>query len=257
MLLLTVDWDWFWNEPADIDWGHREGGPFFENLIWSVRSVGAGMSGISLREVMSKDVDPRPDGFWEKLVKLGFDLQSAKLTISDSHMYAAQAFAPVLGALSVGSRRIVNIDAHHDLGYGSPKIRKMWDEGKVEAGGWLGFLIRVMGCSADIVYPSWKGLRERIPRTKEARRAEVRVFGQGDPVPGGSVLALHVARSPAWSPPWGDDGFRSFVKEAESMTGWKAEVLGDSDPRKVRRFSEPVVDSSILKNLENLHGQGA
>lgn len=254
-VLLSIDYDFFWREEASWDFGHSESGGFMEEIIWSIRTSGFPPE-ISLQTEMEKGVSPGPEQFWGCLEKMGFDLSGAHLTASNSHAYAAKAFLSIDPIGEVG--RIVNFDAHHDLGYPKPfskdfsNVRKMWRKGTVEAGSWLGLLMVLHGYSVDIVYPTWKGIQETKPSFKETRKAKLHVF-DGSVVEGGRVVGLHIAKSPGWSPPWGDDRFISFVHKAERLTGNKVKIMGEN-PLKVRSFS---MDNDIARAFGMLSKRSA
>jgi hypothetical protein len=236
MILLTVDYDFFWREDPIWDFGHREGGAFWDTIIWQIRMAGGNMTGFDLKTEMEKGVDPKPEVFWSFIQGMGFDLKGAKLTVSNSHVHAAEAF---IDYVNVG-KRIVNFDAHHDIAYPQPfskdykHVRKLWSKGSCEAGSWLGLMLHVFDFDADVVYPSWKGMFDGKPRIREAKNVNFHVFGNGSSVNGGDVLALHIAKSPVWSPPWGDQRFISFVREAEKLTDREVQILGNSDPLIIR-----------------------
>jgi hypothetical protein len=238
MILLTIDWDFFWREDPSWDFGHRESGPFWDTTIWQVRAVGGSMTGFDLRAEMEKGIDPKPEDFWKLIQNAGFNLKDAELTVSDSHMHAAEAFIGHINECD----RIVNFDAHHDIAYPQPfckdykYVRGLWKKGMAEAGSWLGLLLHVFDFNTDIVYPSWKGMLDGKPRIREARNVNFHVFGNGSQISGGDVLALHIAKSPCWSPPWGDERFVSFVREAEKLTEREIKTLGNSDPLKIREL---------------------
>jgi len=225
----------FWREDPLWDFGHREAGPFWDTTIWQIRMIG-GMTGFDLKAEMSKGVNPEPEQFWKVIQSLGFDLSNAELTISDSHVHAAEAFIDHIHDCD----RIVNFDAHHDIAYPQPfskdykYVRKLWTRGMCEAGSWLGLLLHVFDFETDIVYPSWKGMLDGKPRIREAKNVKCHVLSDDSKISGGDVLALHIAKSPGWSPPWGDERFVSFVHEAEKLTKCEAKMLGDSNPLDLR-----------------------
>ena len=146
---------------------------------------------------------------------------NCQLTVSDSHMHAAPAF------FSLPNCRIVNFDAHHDLGYRDVvEMRRRWKSKTCQCEDWLWFLLKLFqGMEAVQIYPSWKDPELDWPDEPHWRGTALakRVWAQSYSPEllqalAGNVIAVHIARSSAWVPPWHDhvvadliEGFAEIV----------------------------------------------
>ncbi len=237
-VFLSVDFDFFSRECLEWDFGHREDGPFFEEMIWKMREVGFKASGIDLRKETSLEFsNPKPHDFWNKLVKMGFDFSHAFVFTGNSHAFAAASLCQFLNGKPA---RLINFDAHHDLGYHKTLSRKMWKQNQIEAGSWLGGLLTKLNkLSAEIVYPGWKGLNELKytdpvfgSKKSEKSRVKFSIFDESKIEPG-LVKAIYIAKSPCWVPPWHDEEFINFVESIEEKC-LNLNIVKDDNPMKVR-----------------------
>jgi hypothetical protein len=208
-IALSIDFDFFSYEDPLWDWGHSEAPLFQEELVWTFRILGGTSVGIDfVKETSLEKADVHPLKVFETLQDLGWTIdEDCKLTISDSHVYAAPAF------LSLPDCRIVNLDAHHDLGYlDTKKMKSCWKSQRCRCDDWLWFLLKVNPqFEAVQVYPSWKDHTYDWPDdphwvgTSIEKRVCLAQYSQEMmKALAGNVVAIHIARSSAWVPPWHD-----------------------------------------------------
>lgn len=195
--LLSVDWDFFF--PTDrssqlYDWGHSEKMPFLMGPVWVSRAAGFLQQGMAL---------PRCHG-WERFWERFRFQRGAVLYYAESHAQAIH-----LLVRSRVSGRVVNFDAHHDLGYGPNGIKGLLVSGRADCANWLAAYSILLGNQADVVLPPWQGETELndVPRRQgvSARIDD----GSNVQVPFGTIM---VARSGSWTPSWCDDDFQTFIE---------------------------------------------
>ena len=195
MHVLSVDWDFFFCDTAQFDWGHRES-TFFAEAIWGLR---AGMrslfTGESAIEIMQPDKG-RLRGFWKRFAHW---LPPRLLIVCESHL----SLLEFLRANNLANSTIWNFDAHHDLGY------EMQED---NCGNWA-LKAFEEGLLSDyrLVYPEW---RKALPERKE-----------GVPVPTGLKVDVmykiprieffdfvFICRSGSWTPTWSDAAWQRFIR---------------------------------------------
>jgi hypothetical protein len=227
---ISVDWDFFPRmdlgkkytlnrgdgKTAEVsgafvfDWGHGES-PFLINSIWGVRAGQWKTWGLDIeKEVALHDVSTTD--FAEALLARYED--PGPLYVAESHMYAYEV---VRAAYAPGERvRVVNFDAHHDLGYGPDAATAT----HYDCGSWLLTAMR-MGYVDEvlIVYPDWKGTDEYEPhefRKPWEDRIEVTTWSKwlaSSPDYLGETAGMFACRSGAWTPPWLDSEFEQLIDE--------------------------------------------
>ena len=133
MILLSIDWDYFFPDLFDFDWGHNEDNPIMFEIIWSAR---AGNHSIT-KNKRAIDLRPRPEfkTFWD-----AFNLDTVySLTIVESHKDIAHALINVEDFCGSSGLKfcVYNFDQHHDMYDGSEFNCGTWaghylDKGKVQ-----------------------------------------------------------------------------------------------------------------------------
>ena len=231
-IFLSIDMDFFSYEDPWWDFAHGEG---LHPDLWAVRMISTSMSGMDLLSETSLDkADFHPLKTWQILREAGWHLSpDCQVTVSDSHMHAFVA------GNQLGNVRIVNFDAHHDLGYASRQVmRKRWKSGRIQCEDWLWFLLRLnVRMDAVTIFPSWKPggdwpERPHWDKTSVGRRAWGTMYSQDVlEALAGDVVGIHIARSGAWLPPWHDPVLPAML---EGIGGYN--VLGDTDPTVPRDF---------------------
>lgn len=253
-ILLTVDWDYFVREDPTWDLGHIET-PFFADFMWVARAASFAAVGMDLREEMNpyKWGTPPPYSFWKVLQERGFDFSNVKtFVVSDSHLAAGVYFLDPGPA--VRNTKVVSFDAHHDCGYNKTA------PGIMTCDNWLKrVLLYNHGLKAKVVFPPWKGMRDwnwqSLPK-KIVQRVKPVVYGHPDDLAeGGVVEKVVLSRSSAWTPPFYDNDFIEFVKDAEHRFKQTPTIMRDDmykfdggvtgmkgDPMVPRRFDAAEYD---------------
>lgn len=245
--VLSIDWD-FWarqgTDPFQWDWGFKEA-PFFREHIWTIRALGFAAQGIDIRDEMSLSYsNVQPLDFVPMLQRAGYTFSAGvPVVVSDSHLFG-------FFSAREGNHHLVQFDAHHDLGYSSPRDQKrMLDSGKLECGSWLyTALHRNKNLTVTQLYPSWKGLFEierTSPTMKRSKRVKFDVFDEKTAAKEARhVCRVHIARSSAWSPPWLDAKFLQFVESFDSVDGTTVVPFEEDEhvnPLKLREFDYDYV----------------
>ena len=257
-ILLSVDWDFFFPEHPEWDFSHSEGfHPALEDALWHSRASGMLHVGKDLRELTAAHSSIAPEQFWNELEALGYDLSGARIAVAESHKAAAQFFLTT--GLPLGTK-ILHVDAHHDLGYGSAKeLRDYVKKCRVEAGNWLGVLLSMFPhVLADVVWPQWKThVEDDFARAPISKKVRSRVTSSVWPAPsctGGKVTDVFVCRSGAWVPPWHDTAFDTFIEDLSKHTASEATLV---ESVRERAFSMDAVekDARILRAFHNKLGR--
>jgi hypothetical protein len=228
-IALSIDFDFFVFEDPKWDFGHRESPLFMESMMWCVRVISMMMAtGINLVDETSLSrADFHPSNLFHVLKDVGFNFDKiAQFTISDSHTLAYTAFQ----RLPYGTR-IINLDAHHDLGYLEAKLmRQKHKKGYVYCDDWLYNLLRQRpDLELNQVYPNWKGMMELEGHNRHWERSRIKKqvkfnkyskeFMSGI---SGEVTSIHICKSSAWVPAWHDNEFTNMVQCVESELDTKA-----------------------------------
>jgi len=227
--MISIDWDFFiphgmfresialpaLNDTAPglfiYDWQMSEARhPGLEDAVWRTRATNFKRWGLDIVE------ETRPtlsvDDF---MTELSIKLDDAVLPAwkADSHAWAAvvaRDFHEHFGPL-----RVVNFDAHHDLGYDN------LDPEKLACDNWA-LLGLENGHIQDytLVYPDWLGKAEwegvKRPHLKKfSKRIHVQTWSEW--VMTSTMLddpqVAFLCRSSSWTPPWLDPGFENLGEE--------------------------------------------
>jgi len=215
--VLSIDWDYFVEENPLLDWGHREEHLFLE-MMWQVRST---------RLILDAENEPAviPVDLAEVVPFRGSESMIMRLPCiaGDYQIAVAESHLAILQLLKGQSNiHIVNIDAHHDLGYGiyDPYYFAMREPC---CGSWGHFLLtedRVKSWTQ--IYPAW---RRKYPEqtkkkgtfpewTKKKLGAAFKVSTQEplEVVSWRSVDYVFLCRSGCWVPPNYDQRFNQFCR---------------------------------------------
>lgn len=204
MRLLSLDWDYFVPsiDLEFIEWGTRRvpyalpTGEYFSDdmldALWDSRAAALLRHRIPLPGTSGEE-----ERFWERF----HIAPGASLYYADSHAQAVHA------ALRMGITEVWNYDAHHDCGY-EGALDDVDRLGWVGCANWMCYY-SLRGAGLHVRYPSWRvggAVREPAPLCPVDRAIE------GDPTC--SFDLLFVARSSAWTPPWLDRTFMTFLDAA-------------------------------------------
>lgn len=206
--VLSIDFDYFFEEHPTDEWGHREA-PVFIRTIWPIRA--ANLYRVGIDPVKDRGLFEPPVNLFDQMDALKWSFaRKPKVAVAESHGSAFHEFEYDTDL------HIVNVDAHHDLFYGLPgKVPSCQD--------WLWHLVQAPGrvCKITIVYPKWR--RDANHNGDAPPDESLEIFNlRGVPVE--IVYGIKnaprdlkferafIARSGAWVPPWLDDDFDLFVK---------------------------------------------
>jgi hypothetical protein len=256
-ILLSIDLDFFSYEDPWWDWGHSES--LCPEVLWAIRMISTRQSGIDLlHETRLERADFHPLKTIEVIREAGWQVSDhCQLAVSDSHMYAFDTFR------SLSKVRIVNIDAHHDLGYGDrSEMKRRWKNKRLQCEDWLWFSLR-MNPRADavVVYPSWKpegdwGSDPHWAKSSVGKRVWGTTYSpEVMRELAGEVVGIHIARSGAWLPPWHDPVLPAMVWEMVGSTPIKLDdihILGDVDPMKPRDFDIEAYNQFEVKREKRI-----
>lgn len=206
MRLLSVDWDYFFENPSDdmsdpqnllYDWGHSENwSSAMLATFWTHRAGAFMRSGVPLPHV-----NDEWRTFWDRFRFA----KGATLYLADSHMYAADdpLYTPMM-------QEIWNFDAHHDCGYGENSVQRVLDRYGVDCGDWM-VAYGMHGVRLKVRYPRWRTLAFKRETGKHIEIEVSRRFDNGKPMKHRLFHNIFLCRSGAWTPPWDDDRFEAFI----------------------------------------------
>jgi len=201
---VSVDWDFFFPNINQWDYGHKEN-PFFINQIWQLR---ASSPSNPIEKIVPRESYRR---FWNRLEKLG--LKPPICFVTESHTFNFD-----LVMLEEGLDVLLVFDQHVDAYDKHPE--------HVTCENWLlQSLRRAPQLRAYVVLPThqWdddKANGPEIPEDVSDRLTLVKdphFEGLAQEFRGANVLASYICRSGAWTPPWSDDQFMDFLSGVEWM----------------------------------------
>ncbi len=244
--VLSIDWDFFFNNIEEFDWGHNEENAIFYEWVWQTRAFNRGMlTGKIAGDYIRPNI---PDNFWQQIVQN----VPKHLCICDSHS-EMDRFLSYIG----GKHRVVNFDMHHDFGYRTSNA-------KLDCGNWaLMGMMKGRISEYNLIYPEW---RKGSPETEEHLtldrflEKEVKIFY------GPSAYkefpeqfdAIFICRSSCWCPSWADKDFINFVQYWKKYkTLWRNKLCAEWTIRE-RKFDFELakkMDLEAQKVLEQFRRQ--
>ena len=225
--ILSVDWDYFFPNTMDFDWGHRET-VFFNEAIWSLRAGAVGiLSGKAALDVM------RPSGhqhFWDSFG-------------SPNHLIVAESHLSLLMAMrqqDVKDTVVWNVDAHHDLGYGMKEencgnwAKVAFEEGRI--------------AEYNLVYPKWR-LREpeneKPPTAPDGLPFEY-FYGVPEIT---DIDVIFICRSGSWTPTWCDAAWLKFIGHFKQWQWiWNSKQYAEMA---LKRRSPNMIEAKRIKSEQN------
>lgn len=245
--ILSIDWDYFVEEDPKLDYGHEEVG-FFLNHIWSTRRLWAKLdeNGNVVTDANGQIVHVVRD--LKELLPFRGDLSMITNlpclgSANGYHLAWGESHQAILQMLEGkgDNLEIVNIDAHHDLGYRG----KAFDFAvrQPDCGSWGEYLIaKNRVASWKQVYPKWRikfpeGHSETLRRTKKKLGDKFTVTTElpAKAVPWRKVDYVFVCRSGCWTPPVYDDRFN-----------WLLQSLGAESAMEVRKLEEITMKNGTI-----------
>jgi hypothetical protein len=238
MRVLSIDWDYFVEEDPMLDWGHRESQLFLE-VIWSTRRTKHRFSKDG-NSVVVEPVDLTKlvpfRGSEAFLMALAFRWPVYQIAVAESHLAILQDLE------NEDNIEIINIDAHHDIFYGTPPEKRE----HVNCGDWGSWLItngRIK--SWRQVYPAWRKMPhygEEFPRKFARQNCRVSVE-YGEPrITWKNVDLVFLCRSGCWAPPEYDERFNRLCLAMGAEKGLPV--------RKIEGTIEKPFEMSALAGLE-------
>lgn len=211
MRVLSIDWDYFFEENPMLDYGHKEE-VLFLDVLWRIRRSRALVDRngkIQERQIvdLTKEIPQRVDPFM--IVGAAFNAKPRTIAVAESHAAIVKLLK------NADDVELINVDAHHDLHYGEVgRLPK-----KFNCGNWGSALIEAGKVTRwTQVYPTW---RRNYPeddngvftwaRKQLGSRFHVLYDDAFTFTPRSSDL-LFLCRSGCWIPPEYDKKFTSVCK---------------------------------------------
>lgn len=195
--LLSIDWDYF------IPVYERWSGSYLENkrnimMIWYKRYFENKRHGIDIENSIREGKELKT---FLKLIKKYFTFsKNVKMYVSDSHKFSYYI------TKDNKCSRVINFDAHSDLGYGGLKSLDF----ELNCANWLGKLLKnKIVQDVNIVYSPYT--HETSEEFSEINKTFNVKYPGIDYLPEIKIDAIHVCRSGSWTPPWLDNKFYKFI----------------------------------------------
>jgi hypothetical protein len=196
--------DWQMSETRD---------PIMDEMIWQGRAASFERWGLDIRALTAPPISVQ-DFVTEISIRLNDALPS--LYRGDSHGWAAilaRDYSKEYGPLDV-----VNLDAHHDLGYMTGIVKENKKTGAIHCDDWaLIGLAQGWIKNYTLVYPDWLGMQEYADRKLTGARSykdriSVTTWSEWKAEIDNPVVT-YFCRSSSWVPPWYDPGFQELHEE--------------------------------------------
>lgn len=184
MNVLSIDWDYFFPDSLNYDWGANEESFLMYEFIWSIRYNAINLISKEVAHESYVVNNERLKEFKKQKWK------AKKSVIVDSH----KDIFSVLDKDSI----VWNFDAHHDAGYHKKEV--------LDCGNWVE-RGRVKGVIKEynLVYPPW---RKKGKEPKPICRLDKTYYVP--PTIPISFDLVFLCRSSCWTPPWADAAFLAF-----------------------------------------------
>jgi hypothetical protein len=222
MRILSIDWDYFIESNPSLDYCGAEN-EFNLNGIWNIRRVHFNFK-TRLAEVIDLEKLMPFQGCPAGLVCLAMSFGNYDLHVAESHL----GILETIGAAD--NLEIINVDAHHDIHYGTvPKLKQ-----DITCGNWGSYLLqngRVKSWTQ--YYPKWrkKFPEETTPHKYAKERCNFRISFEKPTTRWRKIDVVFVCRSGTFSPPEYDERFTQFCLD-----------LGATEPPlKERPFKIPAL----------------
>ena len=203
---ISVDWDFFFPDLAQWDYGHKES-PFFINQVWTLRASSPNNPN-PIEKITPRESYKR---FWHRLSRLGLTPPICFVAESHSINFDLIQFENV-DTLLVFDQHVDAYDKHHD---------------SVTCENWLLMALRkAPQLRAYLVLPAHQWIDDKtvfglnglkIPEDV-ANRLTILNDNHFEGLArrefkGAVVLASFICRSGAWTPPWADEHFKGFLED--------------------------------------------
>lgn len=225
-VLISIDWDYFMPYIRTWNVSYLENKKNIDKQ-WYKIFIKNKLKGIDVTKSMNVGIEIY--SFWTKIKKCFRFTDKTIIIVSESHKMSYQI------AEENYCREVYSFDAHSDLGYGGIDSLNY----ELNCANWLGKLLKnSLIDRANIIYSSYSA--ENPEDFKEINQLYNIVYRSWETL-GKNISAsiIHICRSGAWTAPWLDDKFFSFIKEA----GFKYKVIDcfkrDWNPDKIN-LSEQI-----------------
>ena len=199
--LLSIDWDYFINNPNPNSYSYTENQKTIVDL-WYKRYLKMNEDGKDIRKFFK--LSPSVDTFWSSIFRSFLLKQGIPAYLSDSH-----ALSYTIAELHECST-VYLFDAHSDLGYGGLSSLDF----EVNCANWLGKLLKSGRVKeANILYSPFTAEKPEYFGAMN-RTFNIRYLSFEDIRPIIKIDALHICRSGAWTPPWLDFRFNQFTDDS-------------------------------------------
>lgn len=198
MNVLSVDWDYFFPNSGNYDWGHGETNQFMMEAVWSHRVASRNMRKpeiIAVNEMRPKGYE----NFWDKIQFSDEPLLIVAETHKDMHMALDQY---------VRADTVFNFDAHNDIAY------RDGDRKSLHCGSWVHHAFKDKLLKRyELIYPEWRKTQPEahdiFAYTSKKIKDNTKVHYAMPELP--KIGAVFICRSSSWSPSWSDDNWLEFI----------------------------------------------
>jgi len=228
MKILSIDWDYFYPDSIDYDWGANEERDIYLNFLWKMRVSNVNL--ITQVPALKEYVPKIPKDFWTGTVS-----NKPSLLVTDSHAD--------IDEIIKDNSIVVNLDAHHDYGY------DMKD--KLDCGNWAQ-IAKEEGRIKEyhLVYPGWRlDKPEDEEHTVQHLILQTRITSISYKLPAKQDYdIIFICRSGCWTPPWHDNKFFKFAKSSPHNSDIQYDVL----PREFDMKQALQLGKEMQKKFEEL-----
>lgn len=198
-VLLSIDWDYFM--PYIKNWN----GSCIENnrsfiKQWYIKYFEGKMHGVDVIERFN--VGRQLSYFWDLIYRHFKFTRDVKVIVSDSHKLSYDI------AKKNSCSEVFLFDSHSDLGYGGLNSLKF----EINCANWLGKLLSESVIDkAHIIYSPYTN--ENPEDFKDINSKFNVKYQETDELKSDiNINVVHICRSGAWTPPWLDGKFITFIK---------------------------------------------
>lgn len=198
--VLSIDWDFFFEDASGYDWGANEESPFMYEAIWNIRCNSRNI--FTKQHVLDNFHPDIPANFWS--IAKG---THSYFIICESHF----SLLSILQQLK--DVTVVNIDAHHDMSY--------WAKQESCCGSW-GWYGKKQGYIKEFhqIYPQWrKNCEENHVQSRRPDRISYEL-----PKPNQYDIVF-LCRSGCWTPPWHDQDFYDLIHSAPFKSNYHDQLV--------------------------------
>lgn len=214
--VLTVDWDYFFSDVEQFDWGHRES-HLFMDILWPARYFDRSLATGQYAHKLVKPSESRLASFWDKVLLS----PPPALAITESHGSLFTILKVLQRVTPWKALHVTNFDQHHDTGYEN-------DYDELDCGNWVRHCDQKLKLEYyKLMYPGWRANTPESILHPTLDYANVQVtFGW----PQSYMIAnrydlVHVCRSSAWTPSWHDGDWLRFIHKLDHLSCWKDKIL--------------------------------